>query len=143
MIPAAGRRRRGWRFPMIFASEWWRRSFWAAVAQCARQAFRCEHRKRGALGDALQDHGADFAFRGRSPVRPYRGARDRRTPDITLLEIQERLIQNGGERFSVSVLWRFFDRHGVTFKKDRARRGAAAPGRFGAAPGLVRLPTRS
>ena len=36
----------------------------------------CEHRKRGALGDALQDHGADFAFafRGRSPVRPDRGA---------------------------------------------------------------------
>src|SRR5271169_4927330 len=41
----------------------------------------------------------------------------RHTPDITLLEIQERLIQNCGERFSVSVLWRFFDRHGVTFKK--------------------------
>lgn len=40
-----------------------------------------------------------------------------RTPDLTLLEIQERLIQNCGERFSVSVLWRFFDRHGVTFKK--------------------------
>ena len=36
---------------------------------------------------------------------------------VTLLEIQERLIQNCGERFSVSVLWRFFDRHGVTFKK--------------------------
>jgi hypothetical protein len=37
---------------------------------------RCEHRKRGVLGDALQDHRADFAFafRGRSPVRPYRGA---------------------------------------------------------------------
>ncbi len=54
--------------------------------------FRCEHRKRGALGDALQ-HGADFAFafRGRSAVRPYRGQRDyllgliRRTPDITRL----------------------------------------------------------
>ncbi len=41
----------------------------------------------------------------------------RRTPDITLLEIQERLITNCGERFSVSVLWRFFDRHGMTFKK--------------------------
>ena len=41
----------------------------------------------------------------------------RRTPDITLLEIQERMIQNCGERFSVSVLWRFFDRHGVTLKK--------------------------
>ena len=44
----------------------------------------------------------------------------RRTPDITMLEIQERLIDNCGEHFSVSVLWRFFDRHGVTFKK-RAR----------------------
>jgi transposase len=41
----------------------------------------------------------------------------RRTPDITLLEIQERLIKNCGERFSVSVLWRFFDRHKMTFKK--------------------------
>jgi transposase len=44
----------------------------------------------------------------------------RRTPDITLLEIQERMIKNCGERISSSVLWRFFDRHGVTFKK-RAR----------------------
>ena len=43
----------------------------------------------------------------------------RRTPDITLLEIQERLIQNCGERFSVSVLWRFFDRHDITLKKRR------------------------
>lgn len=41
----------------------------------------------------------------------------RRTPDITLLEIQDRLIGNCGERFSVSVLWRFFDRRGITFKK--------------------------
>jgi len=41
----------------------------------------------------------------------------RRRPDITLLEIQERLIETCGERFAVSVLWRFFDRHGITFKK--------------------------
>jgi hypothetical protein len=33
----------------------------------------------------------------------------RRTPDLTLLEIQERLIHNCGERFSISVLWRVFD----------------------------------
>ncbi len=58
----------------------------------------------------------------------------RRTPDITLLEIQERLIRNCGEHFSRSVLWRFFDRHGVTFKKDRARHGAAAPRRAEEAP---------
>ena len=39
----------------------------------------------------------------------------RRSPDKTLLEIQERLIANCGERFAVSVLWRFFDRHAITF----------------------------
>ena len=43
----------------------------------------------------------------------------RRMPDITLLETQERLIANCGERFAVSVLWRFFDRHEITFKKKR------------------------
>jgi transposase len=42
----------------------------------------------------------------------------RRQPDMTLLEIQERLIANCGERFSSSVIWRFFDRHGITFKKS-------------------------
>ena len=43
----------------------------------------------------------------------------RRAPDSTLLEIQQRLIANCGEHFSVSVLWRFFDRHGITSKKKR------------------------
>ena len=52
----------------------------------------------------------------------------RRTPDITLLEIQQRLIKNCGERFSSSVLWRFFDRHGVTFKKrPRTPPSSSAP----------------
>src|SRR5271166_5176638 len=41
-----------------------------------------------------------------------------RRPDMTLLEIQERLIANCGERFSSSVLWRFFDRHEMTLKKS-------------------------
>ena len=40
----------------------------------------------------------------------------RRQSDLTLLEIQERLIANCGERFSSSVIWRFFDRHEITFK---------------------------
>jgi transposase len=42
----------------------------------------------------------------------------RRQPDLTLVEIQRRLIANCGERFSSSVLWRFFDRHEITFKKS-------------------------
>ena len=46
---------------------------------------------------------------------------------MTLLEMQERLIANCGERFSSSVLWRFFDRHDITFKKSpRMPRNAAA-----------------
>lgn len=32
----------------------------------------------------------------------------RRMPDITLLEIEHRLLEAFGERFSSSVLWRFF-----------------------------------
>ena len=38
----------------------------------------------------------------------------RRRPDMTLLEMQERLIANCGERFSSSVRWRFFDRQMTT-----------------------------
>jgi transposase len=49
--------------------------------------------------------------------REYMLGLNRRQPDLTLLEIQERLIANCGERFSSSVIWRFFDRHGITFKK--------------------------
>ena len=49
-------------------------------------------------------------------------------PDITLLEIQERLIANCDERFSSSVIWRFFDRHEITFKKKpRMPRSSNAP----------------
>ena len=66
----------------------------------------------------------------------------RRQPDMTLLEIQERLIANCGQRFSSSVIWRFFDRHGITFKKNRACRGAATRGRIEAAPGVVWGATR-
>ena len=52
----------------------------------------------------------------------------RRQPDITLLEIQQRLIGNCGERFSSSVIWRFFDRHEITFKKKpHMPRSSSAP----------------
>jgi len=67
----------------------------------------------------------------------------RRSPDLTLLEIQERLIANCGERFAVSVLWRFFDRHEITFKKNGARRGATTCGRPKSTPAMVRGAARS
>src|SRR5208282_2471856 len=67
----------------------------------------------------------------------------RRRPDITLLEIKERLIANCGERFAVSVLWRFFDRHEITFKKNSACRGTTTRGRAKSTPGMVRGAARS
>ena len=66
----------------------------------------------------------------------------RRRPDVTMLEIQERLIANCGERFAVSVLWRFFDRHEITFKKG-ACRGATTRGRAKSTAGMVRGTVRS
>ena len=67
----------------------------------------------------------------------------RRSPDLTLLEIKERLIANCGERFAVSVLWRFFDRHEITFKKNGARRGATPRRRPKSTPAMVRGAARS
>lgn len=43
----------------------------------------------------------------------------RREPDLTLSEICARLERARGERASVSMIWRFFDRHNITLKKSR------------------------
>jgi transposase len=51
------------------------------------------------------------------------------TPDITLVEIAERLQAAHGERFVPSVLCRFFERRDVTFKKNGARHRAGSTGR--------------
>lgn len=42
-------------------------------------------------------------------------------PDMTLVEIAEMLASEQGASFAPSSIWRFLDRHGVTFKKKRAR----------------------
>lgn len=41
------------------------------------------------------------------------------TPDITLAELRQRLIDERGETFAVSTIHDFYRRHGVTFKKRR------------------------
>ena len=52
-------------------------------------------------------------------------------PDLTLAEIVQRLLQDRGVRTSDSSVDRFFRRHGMSFKKNSARRraGAARRGR--------------
>jgi transposase len=49
-----------------------------------------------------------------------------KTPDITLAEIAARLEDAHGMRVAQSTVWRLLDRHGLTFKKNGARRRAAA-----------------
>jgi transposase len=43
------------------------------------------------------------------------------TPDITLEEIRQKLFETHGLRPGIGSVWRFFDRHNISFKKKRAR----------------------
>jgi transposase len=47
-------------------------------------------------------------------------------PDLTLAEIAAHLEQEHGLRVALSTVWRFFERHAVTLKKNRARQRARA-----------------
>ena len=47
------------------------------------------------------------------------------TPDMTLAEVQA-LLAKHGLAVGIGTIWRFFDRHGMTFKKNRARRRTGA-----------------
>ena len=60
--------------------------------------------------------------------------------DITLVELSELLQRKHGARFAPSTIWRFGNRRGLSFKKNRARGRARQAGRGHAAPGLVRRP---
>lgn len=42
-------------------------------------------------------------------------------PDLTLTEIADMLKSELGASFAASSIWRFLDRHAITFKKNRAR----------------------
>ncbi len=44
------------------------------------------------------------------------------TPDLTLEEIQASLEAERGMTTSLPTIWRFYERHDISFKKNRARR---------------------
>jgi transposase len=44
------------------------------------------------------------------------------TPDMTLEEIQASLHAERSMMTSIPTIWRFYDRHDISFKKNRARR---------------------
>ena len=47
-------------------------------------------------------------------------------PDLTLAEIAAQLERVHGLRVALSTVWRFFERHAVTLKKNRSRQRARA-----------------
>lgn len=58
--------------------------------------------------------------------------------DISLVELAELLGRDHGVSFAASTVWRFLDRHGMTFKKNSARSRAGEARRRRAAQRLVR-----
>lgn len=63
--------------------------------------------------------------------------------DITLVELSQLLRDRHGTTFAPSTIWRFLDRHAMTFKKNGARRRAGTARRSRAATGLVRRAARA
>ncbi|MGH7742449.1 MAG: helix-turn-helix domain-containing protein [Candidatus Eiseniibacteriota bacterium] len=57
--------------------------------------------------------------------------------DVTLAELAELLRRDHGASFAISTIWRFLDRHNVTFKKNRTRQRAGPARGHGPAANLV------
>lgn len=57
-------------------------------------------------------------------------------PDLTLEEIRARLVERD-VMVCVTAIWRFYDRNGISFKKNRARRRAGQARRGGGAPTMA------
>ena len=125
MFSAARRRRRGWRCRTIFASGWLRPLSSAACRAMRRPSVSGSASRARCAGCSASAPAARFrrlrragiAGPAASSASRLSAGSIRRQPDLTLLKIQERLIANCGERFSSSVIWRFLDRHEITFKK--------------------------
>jgi len=50
-------------------------------------------------------------------------------PDLTLEEIAARLLSQCSVKASLSAIWRFYERHGVSYKKKDHPRGRTGQGR--------------
>jgi transposase len=91
--------------------------------KCFRESGRCAAKLRGGSTSPLEKH-ADFLL-----------ALIDAQPDLTLDEVVSAMRKRkiAGSR---TAIWRFFQRHKVTFKKKPARRGAGARRRGAGAPPL-------
>ena len=100
----------------------------AAAAQfsiSASSAIKWDQRFRE-TGSALAK---SLKGKSRSPLEAYAAwllALNAEEPDLTLEEIRGRIEQEHAITPAVSALWRFFDRHKISFKKNRSRQRAKA-----------------
>jgi transposase len=94
-----------WRFGVSFASA----IRWVAAL-----------RERGSF--APLPMGGDTRSRRVEAHADYLLRLHRCEPDLTLKELCDRLERTRGEKVSPSMIWRFFDRHDITYKKSRRMR---------------------
>ena len=83
--------------------------------------------------------------RSRSPLEPHAAwllDLCKQEPDLTLAEIQFRVLTGLGLKVGSSSIFRFFKRHKITFKKNPARRRTGPARRGAAARGLEGVPGR-
>lgn len=81
-------------------------------------------RRTGSLEPKSQ--GGDRRSHGIEVYRDWLFEQISTTPDLTLEEIRVRLLETKGFVSSISAVWRFFNRHGISFKKNGARRRTGA-----------------
>lgn len=77
--------------------------------------------------------------KSRSPLEPHAAwllDLVEREPDLTLVELERRIAEGVGVTITERSIRRFFDRHGITLKKSRAR-GRAGSSRRGRGPRAV------
>jgi transposase len=95
--------------------------------KCFRETGRCAAKPRGGSTSPLEEHG-EFLL-----------ALIDAQPDLTLDEVVA-VMRRSKVAGSRTAVWRFFQRHKITFKKSAARRGAGARGR---GPGPAALDARA
>jgi transposase len=92
------------------------------ISAASAVRFLSEWRERGAT--RAKPQGGDQRSQRIEAHRDLILGAIRAKPDLTLVEIADMLKSELGASFAPSSIWRFLDRHAITFKKNRARRRA-------------------
>lgn len=104
----------------------------------ASSAIKWVQRWREAGSMAAQPTGGDRRSHRIGAYKDYLLALVAEKPDLTLAEVQKRLRDDKQCAAGLATLWRFYHRHGISFKKKLARRRTRTPGRRRGARAMAR-----